>query len=168
MPKNTGDPSKKPDEPSAEDSGKGRLGSPAASKERALAVQRSGRDVGGGSSTAWPVLTRTNYHSWSLLMRVILQVWHLWDVIETGAGDYDDDRSAMEAILRAVPSEMIPLLAVKKTAKEAWDAIATIHTGADRVRESKAQNLRKEYEAIRFKPGETVDEFGMRLQDLVH
>jgi hypothetical protein len=168
MPKNAGDPSKKSDEQSAEDAGKSEFGSPAASQERALAVPRSGRDVGGGSSTAWPILTRTNYNSWSLLMRVILQVRHLWDVIETGKGDYDDDRSAMEAILRAVPPEMIPLLAVKKTAKEAWDAIATIRVGADRVRESKAQNLRKEYEAIRFKPGETVDEFGMRLQDLVH
>jgi hypothetical protein len=168
MLKNAGDPSKKSDGQSAEDAGKGEIGSPAASQERALAVPRSGRDMGGGSSTAWPILTRTNYNSWSLLMRVILQVRHLWDVIETGKGDYDDDRSALEAILRAVPPEMIPLLAVKKTAKEAWDAIATIRVGADRVRESKAQNLRKEYEAIRFKPGETVDEFGMRLQDLVH
>jgi hypothetical protein len=168
MPKNAGDPSKKPDEPSAEDSGKGGLGSPAASRERTLAVPRSGRDVGGGSSSAWPVLTRTNYNSWSLLMRVILQVRHLWDLIETGTGDYDDDHSAMEAILRAVPPEMIPMLAIKKTAKEAWDAIATIRVGAERVRESKAQNLRKEWEAIRFKPGETVDDFGMCLQELVH
>jgi hypothetical protein len=60
------------------------------------------------------------------------------------------------------------MLAVKKTAKEAWDAMATIRVGAERVRESKAQNLRNECEAIRFKPGETVDEFGIRLQELVH
>jgi hypothetical protein len=79
-----------------------------------------------------------NYNSWSLLMRVILQVRHLWDVIETGEGDYDDDRSAMEAILRAVPPEMIPMLTVKKTAKEAWDVIATIRVSAEHVRESKA------------------------------
>jgi hypothetical protein len=140
----------------------------AAEEQRALTVPRSGRDVSGGSGTAWPVLTRTNYNSWSLLMKVILRVRHLWDAIQSGTEDYDDDRSAMEAILRAVPPEMIPMLAVKKTAKEAWDAIATIRVGAERVRESKAQNLRKEYEAIRFKPGETVDEFGMRLQELVH
>jgi hypothetical protein len=60
------------------------------------------------------------------------------------------------------------MLAVKKTAKEAWDAMATIRVGAERVRESKAQNLRNECEVIRFKPGETVDEFGIRLQELVH
>ena len=50
-------------------------------------------------------------------MRVILQVRHLWDVIESGEGEYDDDRSAMEAILRAVPQEILPMLAVKKTTK---------------------------------------------------
>jgi hypothetical protein len=36
------------------------------------------------------------------------------------------------------------------------------------VRESKAQLLHKEYDHMRFKQGETVDDFGMRLQDLVH
>ena len=108
-----------------------------------LALPRSGRDLGGGSGTAWPTLTRTNYNSWSLLMKVILQVRHLWDIIETGEGEYDDDRMALEAILRAVPPEMIPMLAVKDTAKEAWDAIKTIRVGADRVRDSKAQNFRR-------------------------
>lgn len=133
-----------------------------------LSLPRSGHYPGGGSGMAWPTLTRTNYNSWSLLMKVILQVRHLWDVIDTGVGDFDDDRMALEAILRAVPQEMIPMLAVKDTAKEAWDAIKTIRVGADRVRDSKAQNFRKQYEDLRFKPGESVDDFGLRLQELVH
>jgi hypothetical protein len=108
-----------------------------------LALPRSGRDLGGGTGMTWPTLTRTNYNSWSLLMKVILQVRHLWDIIDTGVGEYDDDRMALEAILRAVPAEMIPMLAVKDTAKEAWDVIKTIRVGADRVRDSKAQNFRK-------------------------
>jgi hypothetical protein len=37
-----------------------------------LALPRSGRDLGGGKGTMWPMLTRTNYNSWSLLMKVIL------------------------------------------------------------------------------------------------
>jgi hypothetical protein len=60
------------------------------------------------------------------------------------------------------------MLAVKDTAKEAWDAIKTIRVGADRVRDSKAQNFRKQYEDLRFKSGESVDDFGLRLQELVH
>jgi hypothetical protein len=130
------------------------------SAPRALAVPRSTRDAGGSSSTAWPVLTRTNYNTWSLLMKVILQVRHLWDVIDTGVGEYDDDRTVLEAILRAVPPEMIPMLAVKDTAKEAWDTMKTIRVGADRVRDSKAESFRKQYEDLRFKPGESVDDLG--------
>lgn len=63
---------------------------------------------------------------------------------------------------------MLPTLAVKKTAKEAWDTIKILCIGADRVRESKAQTLRLQYEEIKFKPGEQVDDFAMRLQGLVN
>jgi hypothetical protein len=68
MPK-IGDPSKKPGDSSAEDASKGSPQSPL--EQRALSIPRSGHDMGGGSGTAWPVLTQTNYNSWSLLMRVI-------------------------------------------------------------------------------------------------
>jgi hypothetical protein len=54
------------------------------------------------------------------------------------------------------------------TTKEAWDTIKTIRVGADRVRVSKAQMLRNRYEALSFKPGESVDDFAMRLQEIVH
>jgi hypothetical protein len=43
----------------------------------------------------------------------------LWDIINTGKGEYHDDRVVLEAILRAVPPEMIPMLTFKKMAKEA-------------------------------------------------
>jgi hypothetical protein len=134
MPRARGDPSKKPDEEQAEDMDKLGLGSPPASS-RVLTIPRAGRDAAGVAATTWPTLTRTNYNTWSLLMKVIL-----------------------------VPVEMIPMLAVKSTAKEAWDAIKMIRVGAERVRELKAQILRGQYEEIRFKAGESVDDFGLRLQ----
>jgi hypothetical protein len=93
---------------------------------------------------------------------------HLWDIIDTGEGEYDNDCMALEAILRAMPLEMILMLAIKETAKEAWDAIKTIRVGADRVCDSKPQNFRKQHEDLRFKPGESVDGLGLRLQELVH
>jgi hypothetical protein len=167
MPKATADAgaSKTQEEIDAEEERRlAELGSPMA--QHPLAIPR--RDAGGMSGPVWPGLTRSNYNSWSLLMKVILQARGLWDVIESGQGEYADDRSAMEAILRTMPQEMIPTLAVKNTAKESWDAIKTIHVGAERVRKSKAQLLHKEYDHRRFKQGETIDDFGMRLQDLVH
>jgi hypothetical protein len=36
---------------------------------------------------------RTNYTEWSLVMKVNLQVAGLWDVIDSHAGEYHEDRS---------------------------------------------------------------------------
>jgi hypothetical protein len=88
--------------------------------------------------------------------------------VETGDAEFTDDRLALEAILRAVPPEMLATLAVKKTAKEAWDTLKTLRLGAERVRESRAQTLRLNYEEIKFRPGESIDDFAMRLQALAN
>uniref|UniRef100_A0A8R7TXP5 Retrovirus-related Pol polyprotein from transposon TNT 1-94 n=1 Tax=Triticum urartu TaxID=4572 RepID=A0A8R7TXP5_TRIUA len=106
-------------------------------------------------------------------MKVILQARGLWTVIEIGPcpdddADYRDDRLALEAILRSVPREMLATLAVKETAKEAWNSIKTIRLGVDRVRKAKAQSLRREFDDIRFKDGETVDEFALRLTGMMN
>jgi hypothetical protein len=134
---------------------------------RELAAPRAVRDAG-MSSTAIPLLTRSNYHECSLLMCVILEGRGWWKAVETGDAEFTDDRLALEAILRAVPPEMLATLAVKKTAKEAWDTLKTLRLGAERVRESRAQTLRLNYEEIKFRPGESIDDFAMRLQALAN
>jgi len=55
----------------------------------------------------------------------------------------------------------------KTTVKEAWEAVKTMRIGADRVKEVNAQKLLKEFENIQFKEGESVDDFGMRITNLV-
>lgn len=116
----------------------------------------------------YPVLTRTNYTEWSLVMRVNLQAAGLWRVIEIGVGTYNDDRHALAALLRAVPLEMQAGLAVKETAAEAWDAIRTIRVGVDRVKEANAEKLRQDFNEISFKPGESVEDFTMRINTLAN
>ena len=65
----------------------------------------------------------------------------MWKAMETGDVEYEEDRLAMEAILRSVPAEMVLTLGAKETAKEAWDTIKTLRIGVERVRESKAHTL---------------------------
>ena len=69
--------------------------------------------------------------------------------------------------MQAVPPEMMPGLAVKWTAKEAWEAIRAMRVGSDRVRKGKVQQLKKEFEMISFRDGESVDDFALRLTNLV-
>jgi len=53
-----------------------------------LGAPRSVRDVG-MSSASFPLLTRTNYPSWSVLMKVIMEARHMWKAVETGDVEYD-------------------------------------------------------------------------------
>lgn len=100
-------------------------------------------------------------------MKVKLEARHLWEVVEDGGGDYSDDRTALDAICSAVPPEMVPTLATKSSAQEAWEAIKTMRIGDERIRKSTAQNLRAEYEQISFLDGESVEEFSLRLTNIV-
>lgn len=56
-----------------------------------------------GSGTSWPMLTKANYHEWSLLMKVKMQARELWDAIEGLSVAYHDDHWALKVIIVSVP-----------------------------------------------------------------
>ena len=140
------------------------------------ATQMAGDDVSsssghGGikeSTLMWPMLTRSNYAEWSMLMQCNLEAMEIWEVIEPGGANVkrSQDRQAMACLLRSVPKEMWQMLGSKKSVKEAWEAVKTMRVGADRVKEANAQRLLKDFENIAFKEGETVDDFAMRINAL--
>jgi hypothetical protein len=99
-------------------------------------------------------------------MRVRLQVRHMWEAVRYGDVDYYEDRRALDALIAAVPTEMQFSLSKKRTAKEAWDAIAAARIGSDCARKTTLQALHKEWENLAFKPGEDVDDFALRLNTL--
>ena len=85
------------------------------------------------SGASWPTLTRTNYGEWTVTMKVKLRARRLWNAIDKGTDNEDDDMSALESILAAVPAEYREPLGAKNSAKEAWEAIAAMRIGSDRV-----------------------------------
>mgnify|MGYP003703346709 CR=1 FL=1 len=86
--------------------------------------------------------------------------------MEAVTNDRAKDRRALAAILRAVPSEMKAGLAVKTSAKEAWDSVKKMRAGDDRVKSASMQRLMKEFENMAFRDGETVGNFAMRINRL--
>jgi hypothetical protein len=104
------------------------------------------RDVGPGGR--WPTLTKTNYVEWAAVMRVRLQMRHMWEAVRYGDIDYYEDRRALDALIGAVLPEMQFSLSKKRTVKEAWDAIAATRIGSDRARKTTLQALRKEWENL--------------------
>ena len=62
--------------------------------------QAVARDVGPGGG--WPTLTKTNYVEWVAVMRVKLQVWHMWEAVRYDDIDYDQDQWALDTLIAAV------------------------------------------------------------------
>ena len=127
-------------------------------------VQRAIREVSAG--TMFPMLTKTNYSDWALLMKVKLRARLLWTAIEKGGVKPHEDRQALDALCSAVPPEMWPVIADKETAKEAWEAIATMRIGDDRVRKTSAQNFRRQFDSATFKDGESIEDYALRLNSM--
>ena len=125
---------------------------------------RTVREVSGIS---WPTLTRTNYGEWAVTMKVKLRARRLWNTIDKGTDNEEDDMSALEAILAAVPAEYREPLGTKNSAKEAWEAIATMHVGANHAKKATAQLLKQEYANLKFNYGELVEDFSLCLQSLI-
>ena len=118
------------------------------------------REVGRAN---WPVLTRTKYSEWSVTMKVKLRARRLWNAVDKGTDNEEDDMSVLEAILAIVPTEYREPLGAKSSAKEAWEAIAATRVGSDRAKKATAQLLKQEYASLKFKDGEIVEDFSLRL-----
>jgi hypothetical protein len=124
------------------------------------------------ANVAWPMLTRTNYPEWALVMEVNFQTLRVWDAVHHGIPDnpdeveYHDDRQAMSGLLRSVPSELWGTLATKDSAKQAWDAVRTLRIGDECTRDATAQQLRRNFANLTFKEGESVTDFGVRIAAL--
>ncbi|CAA7401797.1 unnamed protein product [Spirodela intermedia] len=114
-------------------------------------VQRVIREVSAG--TGFPMLTKTNYSDWALLMKVKLRARLLWTAIEKGGVEPHEDMQALDTLYSAVPPEM-------------WLAIATMRIGDDRVKKASAQNLRRQFDSATFKEGESVEDYALRLNSM--
>ncbi|CAO2146915.1 unnamed protein product [Urochloa humidicola] len=122
-------------------------------------------EIGGAAN--WPMLSKTNYTQWSLLMKLKMKARHLWEAIEPRGVAPHEDCMALEAIASAVPTEMVASLLTKETALEAWNAVKEWRIGSDQVQRTEAQRLLREFENMRFTSSESIDDYTMRLQNIV-
>ena len=90
------------------------------------------------SGTSWPTLTHTNYGEWSVTMKVKLRARRLWNAVDKDIENEEDDMSALEFILAAVPVEYREPLGAKSSTKEAWEAIAVMRVSSDCAKKATA------------------------------
>jgi hypothetical protein len=119
------------------------------------------------STVKLPMLTRTNYHDWSLVMQVSSDALGLWCVVEVDKVEWRDNRLGLAAILCGMLVEMKVGLAFKKIAKEAWTAIKMERVGNIHFKEANAQKLMKEFETFVDVDGKSIDDLMLQINDII-
>ncbi|XP_010534020.1 PREDICTED: uncharacterized protein LOC104809675 [Tarenaya hassleriana] len=149
-------------------------------EESSRSVVRSGKGIQseglettkikeGSVSLQYPLLTKTNYTVWAMKMEIYMQAQGVWDAIELeGSVDKSKDKMTRAAICQGISEETLLQIGVKRTAKEAWDALKMLNHGADKVKEVKAQSLRWELEGLKMEESESVDEFTGRVSTIIN
>ncbi|XP_066324621.1 uncharacterized protein [Miscanthus floridulus] len=140
---------------------------------------RSGGAGGGGDRgdrITYPALTATNYTSWCIRVQAIMEDQGVWEVVEPPAEASEQattaaeaakakakDRKAKAHLLQCLPDDLLMQVATKKTGKEVWESLKARFVGAERVREARLQTLKSEFDALRMKEDEQLDQYVGKL-----
>ena len=123
-----------------------------------------------------------HYDHWSMLMENFLRSKEYWNLVETGITavaegiDLSDaqkkaledqklkDLKAKNYLFQAIDRSILETILKKDTAKDIWDSLKQKYQGTARVKRAQLQALRKEFEVLHMKTGESVnDYFGRTL-----
>lgn len=122
---------------------------------------------GGTSSINGPMLNSANYTVWAIRMKILLRVHKVWDITETESTDGEKNYMAISLIFQSIPEALILQVGELETAKQVWDAIKARHAlGADRVREARLQTLMAEFDRLKMKDTDTINDFVGKLSEL--
>ncbi|KAI3742957.1 hypothetical protein L1987_60656 [Smallanthus sonchifolius] len=86
---------------------------------------------------------------------------------EGGVEDVKKNKTARAFIFQAIPEDVLLQVAKKKTAKEIWESLKIRYVGADRVQKARLNTLKSEFESLKMKDSESVDEFSGKLSGMM-
>ncbi|XP_059436328.1 uncharacterized protein LOC132169286 [Corylus avellana] len=126
-----------------------------------------------------PRLSKDNYGSWSIQMRALFGFQDLWEDITDGfiepteeeEAEYTadekktlkeqrkKDKKALFLLYQALDESTFEKVAEAMTSKQAWEILASIFKGDERVKRVRLQSLWGEFEALHMKDGESVSDY---------
>jgi hypothetical protein len=116
-------------------------------------------------SIVYPTLTRSNYTEWSLVMKVNLQAVGLWDMIDSGATAMTTALSPRSSVLcHRRCKQDLRLRIWHTTPGSRSERCSSVQIGS---RKQNAERLRWEFGEHTFKLGKTVEDFSIRLNNVV-
>ena len=100
-------------------------------------------------------------------MEVHLDAQGLWETVLGTDTNMQKDRLALSTMLAAIPKSSRVQLDIKKFAKANWEIIRSFHMGIDRLAQSRAQGLRREFENLSMRKTDKVSEFTDKFSRIV-
>lgn len=139
---------------------------------RVLKITGSNNNKKEGQITLhYPMLSRNNYATWAIKMKVFMRDQGVWDVVELRivktVVKVKKDKMALATIYQGITKDMLLSLAEKQTTKELWDVLKTRFLGADRVKTARIQTLKAEFETLSMKDTKVVDEFVVKVSNIM-
>jgi hypothetical protein len=124
------------------------------------------------------------YDHWAMLMENLLRFKKFWDLIETGVTialenpTPEQEKAAKDSklldlkvkndLFQSIDRTIMETILVKDSAKDIWDAIHRKYQGSTKVKLAQLQALRKEFEILAMKEGETIDEYIVRTLSIAN
>lgn len=134
----------------------------------------------------YPQLTKENYDNWCIRMKALLGSQDVWDMVEDGYDEPENeaeltvpqiqnlkklkkkDQQALSLIHMCLDDNMFVKISNAATAKEAWEILKNSFKGKDKVIKVRVQTLRSEYEKLKMKESESIEEFFTRTTTIVN
>ncbi|XP_059295372.1 uncharacterized protein LOC132048691 [Lycium ferocissimum] len=124
-----------------------------------------------------PVFKGESYEFWSICMKTLLRSQDLWDLVERGFVDLDEenrlqdnkkkDAKALVIIQQAIHDSVFSWIAVATTSKQGWSIVQKEFQGDSKVIVVRLQSLRRDFENLMMKSGESIADFLSRATTIV-
>jgi hypothetical protein len=72
-----------------------------------LVIERIVEKIGSAGPANYPILPKTNYNKWALLMKIKLEARGLWGPVDPGDAEFHVDRMALNPICSAILVENV-------------------------------------------------------------
>ncbi|KAI0529711.1 hypothetical protein KFK09_002268 [Dendrobium nobile] len=136
---------------------------------------------GGMASFQVPLLKTVDYDNWSIKMKALLGAHDVWEIVEKGYDEPSDesalsltqkdslrdsrkrDKKALFLIYQALDDDGFEKISIATSAKQAWEKLQVSYNGEEKVKKVRLQTLRRQFDVLQMKEGETVSDYFSRV-----